>query len=65
MSKGKIVHAGNYAVEVEEDKTYYWWNSQNIQNIRKLYLINFFKVEKNWFNKWSNFIAVQKKKVFN
>ena len=24
MSKGKIVHAGNYAVEVEEGKTYYW-----------------------------------------
>ena len=24
MSKGKIVHAGNYVVEVEERKTYYW-----------------------------------------
>ena len=24
MSKGKIVHAGNYAVEVKEGKTYYW-----------------------------------------
>ena len=24
MSKEKIVHAGNYAVEVEEGKTYYW-----------------------------------------
>ena len=24
MSKGKIVHAGNYAVEVEGGKTYYW-----------------------------------------
>ena len=26
MSKGKIVHAGNYVVEVEEGKTYYWCN---------------------------------------
>ena len=24
MSKGKIAQAGNYAVDVEEGKTYYW-----------------------------------------
>ena len=24
MIKGKIVNTGNYAVEVEEGKTYYW-----------------------------------------
>lgn len=47
------------------DEIYYWWNSMNIQRIRKLYLKNFFKVEKNWFDRWSNFITNQKKKVFN
>ena len=47
------------------DEIYYWWNSKNIQKVRKLYLKNFFKVEKNWSNRWSNFITNQKKKVFN
>ena len=28
------------------DKIYYWWNSRNIQQIRKLYLKKFFNVEK-------------------
>ena len=47
------------------DEIYFWWNSKNIQKIRKLYLKNFFKVEKNWFNSWSNFITNQKREVFN
>ncbi len=43
------------------DEIYYWWNSKKIQEIRKIYLKNFFPVEKNWFNKWSQFISSQKK----
>jgi len=40
---------------------YNWWHSKKIQEIRKLYLKNFFNVEKNWLYKWSKFIANQKK----
>ena len=43
------------------DEIYYWWHSKKIQEVRKLYLKNFFNVEKNWFYKWSKFIANQKK----
>ena len=47
------------------DKIYYWWNSKNIQHTRKLYLKNFFNIEEDWLDKWTNFIFDQKKKVFN
>ena len=47
------------------DKIYYWWNSKNIQDTRKLYLKNFFNIEENWLDRWTNFIFDQKKKVFN
>ena len=47
------------------DEIHYWWNSKKIQEIRKLYLKNFFKVEKNWFNQWSKFITMQKKRLIN
>lgn len=47
------------------DETHNWWSSNKIQKIRKLYLQNFFNIEKNWMNKWSNFIYKEKKKLFN
>lgn len=47
------------------DEIYYWWNNKKIQEIRKLYLKSFFKVEKNWFNQWSKFITMQKKRLIN
>ena len=41
----------------------YWWNSQNIQTTRKLYLKKFFNVKKNWFQEWSDFLGKQKKQI--
>ena len=46
------------------DGIYHWWNNKKIQNIRKLYLKNFFNIKNNWFEEWLNFISIQKKKLF-
>ena len=46
------------------DNIHLWWNSEKIQNVRKIYLKNFFNIEKNWLEKWSDFIATRKQKVF-
>jgi len=46
------------------DEIYSWWNSAQVQKIRKLYLKDFFNIKKNWFAEWSNFVSNQKKLVF-
>ena len=39
---------------------YSWWNNKTTQEVRELYLKNFFDIKDDWFNEWSNFIAHQK-----
>jgi len=46
------------------DEIYSWWNSVQVQKIRKLYLEDFFNIKNNWFAEWSNFVSNQKKLVF-
>ena len=37
-----------------------WWTSKKVQAARKIYLNNFFKIEKNWFQNWNNQISYLK-----
>ena len=45
------------------DEIYYWWHSKKIQEVRKLYLKNFFNVEKIGFINGQNLLKI--KKSFN
>ena len=60
MAFNKFEDASKYIIK-NWDNIYYWWNSDQIQKIRKLYLKNFFDVREDWFDEWSKFIKDQKK----
>ena len=34
-----------------------WWQSNDVQNARKKYLLNFFNVKENWYNEWSDYVS--------
>lgn len=40
-----------------------WWYDPKVQNARRKYLDCFFKVKKNWFEEWSNYVRFLKKGV--
>ena len=62
MAFNKFEDASKYIIK-NWDNIYYWWNSDQIQKIRKLYLKNFFDVREDWFDEWSKFIKDQKKNL--
>ena len=33
-----------------------WWNNENVQSARKIFLKNFFNIEPNWYKEWSDYI---------
>jgi len=37
-----------------------WWDTENVQSARKIYLSNFFNVKANWYKEWSDFIYSSK-----
>ena len=37
-----------------------WWNNENVQFARKIYLSNFFNVKANWYKEWSDYIYFSK-----
>ena len=37
-----------------------WWNTENVQFARKIYLSNFFNVKADWHKEWSDYIYFSK-----
>ena len=37
-----------------------WWNTENVQFARKIYLSNFFNVKADWYKEWSDYIYFSK-----
>ena len=37
-----------------------WWNTENVQFARKIYLSNFFNVKSDWHKEWSDYIYFSK-----
>ena len=45
------VHINKYWKEIDK-----WWQWENVQSARKLFLKNFFNVKSNWYKEWSDYI---------
>jgi putative transferase (TIGR04331 family) len=37
-----------------------WWNTENVQFVRKIYLSNFYNVKADWYKEWSDYIYFSK-----
>ena len=37
-----------------------WWDTENVQFARKIYLSNFFNVKTDWYKEWSDYIYCSK-----
>ena len=45
------IHINKYWKELDS-----WWQCENVQSARKMFLANFFNVKPNWFKEWSDYI---------
>ena len=45
------IHVNKYWKELDS-----WWQCENVQSARKMFLANFFNVKPNWFKEWSDYI---------